>query len=96
MNTTDALNATWTAVNISTPCHQVDPNCQPCPAPGVCGTLVPNANAAVPARYYCNTFGITCENGRVASIVFAGLVASQLPTQINQLAWLRELGECKV
>jgi hypothetical protein len=94
VNTTDGLNATWTAVNTSTPCHQVDPNCQRCPAPGVCGTVVPNATA--PVRYYCNAFGITCENGRVASITFGGLVVSQLPPPINQLAWLRELGECEV
>jgi hypothetical protein len=90
-NITDGLNLTWNSTRL-TPCHDVDPSCLPCVNASLCGAqvLLPGAGTV---RHYCNAFSVSCMAGRVANISFAGLTMQDLPTQINQLAWLQELGE---
>lgn len=87
---TDPLNATWSSTRL-TPCHDVDPSCMPCVNASLCGTQL--LLGAGPARHYCHAFGVSCLAGRVTNISLAGLVFQDLPAQINQLAWLQELGE---
>jgi hypothetical protein len=92
INVVQAMHATWNAT-LSTPCHSIDPNCQPCTTLELCGT--PVAGAVAPPSFYCSAWGISCRNGRVAGIALnqSGLVLGQLPPQLNQLAWLQTLGE---
>jgi hypothetical protein len=75
-----------------TPCHDIDPNCRQCPL-GSNGSPMPAAGG--PPSYCCNAFAVSCLNGRVATISLnsTGVVLSQLPPQVNQLAWLQRLGE---
>lgn len=89
-NITMAINTTWSNT-LATPCHEIDPSCLPCPL-GQCGSPAPAGTG--PPRFYCNTFGVSCQDGRVSNISlgYPGLVFSQLPPQINQLARLREIG----
>jgi hypothetical protein len=91
-NIMQAMNGTWNAT-LPSPCHSIDPNCQLCTSLELCGTLV--AGATAPPSYYCSSWGISCRNGRVLGIALnqTGLVLSQLPAQLNQLAWLQTLGE---
>ena len=87
-----AINGTWNA-SLPTPCHSIDPNCQPCPAVDACGAQV--AGTAAPPSYYCSAWGVSCHNGRITAISpnITGLVFRQLPPQLNQLTWLQTIGE---
>lgn len=92
-------NTSWEGPGFSTPCHDADPNCAPCllgALPGTCGTPLPNATTpAGVQRYVCNALGVACQNGRVSALLLdgSGLVMSSLPSEVQSLTELRELGE---
>jgi hypothetical protein len=91
------LNTTWSNTISRTPCHDVDPNCLPCPlvAAASGGCAGPVAGPGGRPSYFCNAAALACMDGRVVSlnISHAGLVLSHLQANVSQLSELRHLGE---
>lgn len=92
-----ALNTTWSNTTSRTPCHDIDPNCLACPlaAAATGGCASPIVGPGGRPSYFCNAAALGCIDGRVVSvnISHAGLVLSQLPAEVSQMAQLRHLGE---
>lgn len=91
-----AINTSWSDVWL-TPCHDLDPACLSCSVANCSlGGIFPGATP-LPA-YYCNAATVACKDGRVVNISlsgYTGLVLSQLPTEVNQLGRLQELGRLR-